>query len=131
MKPATTEINEMLRSGVLTKNDEATPWCSQAFPVQKPGSDPIKCRWVSDFRNLNKALRRPIWRSESSSQLLRRISPKAKYFACCDATSGFQQIRVDKESQDLLNIVTHMGNFKFTVLGLGSYAKIKKNCKQN
>ena len=44
MKPATKEINEMLRSGVLTKNDEATPWGSQAFPVQKPGSDPIKCR---------------------------------------------------------------------------------------
>ena len=56
MKPATTEINEMLRSGVLTKNDDSTPWCSQAFPVQKPGSDPIKCRWVSDFCNLNKAL---------------------------------------------------------------------------
>ena len=44
MKPAIKELNEMIRSGVLTKNDELRPWCSQAFPVQKPGSEPIKCR---------------------------------------------------------------------------------------
>ena len=117
MKPAMKELNEMLRSGAITKNDEATPWCSQAFPVQKPGSDPIKCRWVSDFCNPNKALKRPIWGSESSSQLLRRISPQARYFACFDAISGYHQIRVDTASQDLLNITTQMGNFKFTVLG--------------
>ena len=82
-------------------------------------SDPIKCRWVSDFRNLNKAIKRPIWGSESSSQLLRRISPQARYFACFDAISGYHQIRVDTASQDLLNITTQMGNFKFTVLGQG------------
>ena len=57
--------------------------------------------------------------SESWSQLLRRILPQAKYSACFDATSGFHQIRVDKASQDLLNIVTQMENFKFTVLGQG------------
>ena len=79
----------------------------------------IKCRWVSDFCNLNKALKRPIWGSESSSQLLRRISPQARYFACFNAISGYHQIRVDTASQDLLNITTQMGNFKFTVLGQG------------
>ena len=89
------------------------------LPSAKPGSDPIKCRWVSDFRNLNKALKRPIWGSESSSQLLRRISPQAKYFACFDAISGYHQIRVDTASQKLLNIVTQLGNYRFTVLGQG------------
>ena len=105
----------MLRSGVLTQNEEATEWCSQSFPVQKLGSDPIKCRWVTDFRNLNKALKRPVWGSESSSQLLRRISPKARYFACFDAISGYHQISVDNASQKLLNIVTQLGNYRFTV----------------
>ena len=39
-EPATKECKEMLRSGVLTQNKEATEWCSQSFPVQKLGSDP-------------------------------------------------------------------------------------------
>ena len=66
-KPATKEFNAMLKSGVLTENKEATEWCSQSFPVQKPHSDPISCRWVMDFRNLNRALKRPVWGGESSS----------------------------------------------------------------
>ena len=43
-EPARKEFKEMLRSGVLTENTEATEWCSQSFPVQKPNSDPVKCR---------------------------------------------------------------------------------------
>ena len=43
-KPATKEFNEMLRSGVLTENKEASEWCSQSFPAQKPNSNPISCR---------------------------------------------------------------------------------------
>ena len=109
----------MLRSGVLTENKEGTEWCSQSFPVQKPGSDLVKCRWVTDFRNLNKALKRPVWGSESSSQLFRHIDPKARYFACFNAISGYHQICVDAESSKLLNVVTQLGNYRFTVLGQG------------
>ena len=61
-EPATKEFREMLRSGVLTENKEATERCSQSFPAQKPNSYPVKCRWVTDFRNLNKALKRVLHR---------------------------------------------------------------------
>ena len=114
---ATTEFNEMLRSGVITATEEATDWCSQAFPVPKPNSEPLKFRWVTDFRNLNMALKRPVWGGESSYQLLRHVDPKAKFFACFDAISGYHQMRVDEESSRLLNIVTQMGNYFYTVLG--------------
>merc|ERR1712030_249882 len=46
-EPTTKEFREMLRSGVLTQNEEATEWCSQSFPVQKPGSDRVRCRWFT------------------------------------------------------------------------------------
>ena len=59
-QPATIEFNKMLKSGVLTENTAATEWCSQSFPVQKPNSDPISCRWLTDFRCLNPALKRPV-----------------------------------------------------------------------
>ena len=61
LEPARKEFKEMLRSGVLTETTEATEWCSQSFPVQKLNSDPVKCRWVTDFRNLKMALKRPVW----------------------------------------------------------------------
>ena len=32
-EPATKEFKEMLRSRVLTQNEEATEWCSHSFPV--------------------------------------------------------------------------------------------------
>ena len=50
---------------------------------------------------------------------MRHVDPKSKFFACFDAISGYHQIRVDEESSKLLNIITQMGNYRFTVLGQG------------
>ena len=60
-KAADAEFIEMLNSGILSKVDHATSWCSTSFPVAKPGSDPLKVRWVRDFRISNRALRKPTW----------------------------------------------------------------------
>merc|ERR1711888_340614 len=89
------------------------------LPQKKTNSDPIKVRWVTDFRDLNRALDRPVWGGESSSQILRRLDSKAKFFAVFDAISGFHQIAVDEESSKLLNITTYMGNYCLKVLGQG------------
>ena len=76
-------------------------------------------RIVADFKKLNQAIERPVWPTESSSQLLRHISPSAKYFISLDLTSGYHQVRVDQESQNLLCITTPMGRYRYTVLGQG------------
>ena len=56
---AKAEFNEMLKAGILVESDgEANKWSSQAFPRRKPNTYPVKCRWVTDFRDLNKALDR-------------------------------------------------------------------------
>ena len=114
------EFNEMIRAGIIVEAEpEATGWASLAFPRRKPNSSPIKCRWVTDFRDLNKALDRPVWGGESSGQLLRHLDPSAKFFAVFDAVSGFHQIAVDPESSKLLNITTQLGNYCYKVLGQG------------
>ena len=117
--PAQEEFEQMIEAGILIPNDEPSNWRSQAFPRMKPGSDPPKCRWVTDFRKLNSHLKRPIWGAESSSQILRRVDPEARYFACFDATSGFHQIRVCDESSKLMTVVTQYGTYRYTVLGQG------------
>ena len=59
-EPARKEILDMLEAGVIEAAEpEATGWSRMAFPRKKPGSDPIKVRWVTDFRDLNRALDRP------------------------------------------------------------------------
>ena len=117
---AQAEFTEMRKAGIIVESDgEASEWSSQAFPRRKPNSWPIKCRWVTDFGDLNKALNRPIWGGESSGQLLRHIDPSACFFAVFDAISGFHQVAVNTESSKLFNITTQMGNFRYTVLGQG------------
>ena len=114
---AQAEFNEMIKAGIIVESDgEANDWSSQAFPRRKPNTHPVKCRWVTDFRDLNKALDRPIWGVEvvvSSSDI------KIRLLAVFDAISGFHQVTVDTESSKLLNITTQMGNYRYTVLGQG------------
>ena len=43
----------------------------------------------------------------------------ARFFATMDLTSGYHQIPIDKESQDLLVISTPVGRFKYLVLAQG------------
>ena len=114
------EFNEMIKAGIIVEADgEANEWASLAFPRRKPNTFPVKCRWVTDFRDLNKALDRPVWGGESSGQLLRHLDPSAKFFAVFDAVSGFHQIAVDSESSKLLNITTQFGNYCYKVLEQG------------
>ena len=74
---------------------------------------------MADFRQLNRALKRPHWPTESSGQLLRHIDPKAKFFCTIDATSGYHQVPVCKESQKFLTIITQQGRFQYTVTPQG------------
>ena len=101
-KAAELEIKKLIEAEVLTPVSYPTDWMSKAFFV--PKADPNEVRFVSDFRQLNKALRRPRWPPESSGQLLRHIDPKARYFCTIDATQGYHQVPVSKEFLKYLTI---------------------------
>ena len=74
------------------------------FPVLKGSGDGV--RIVADFKKLNEAIERPTWPTESASQLLLHINPEARCFVSLDLTSGYHQVQIDSESQDLLCITT-------------------------
>ena len=116
-KPWEEEIKNALEGKILVPVSTPTDWSSKAFAV--PKQDSTKVRIVADFRQLNRALKRPHWPTESSGQLLRHISPKARYFVTIDATSGYHQIPVSKESQKYLTIITQQGKFAYTVTPQG------------
>ena len=106
----------MLRSGILGETTEVLEWCSQSFPIRKANSNPIKCRWVTDFRNLNMSLKRTSWGGESSSQLLRRINPKSKVCMCSNAILGYHGSELMRRASDFL-ISSH--RYRYTILGQG------------
>ena len=83
---------------------EPSQWASKAFPVIKGNGKDV--RKVSDFKQLNKAIERPHWPTESSDQLLRNIESDSRFFVTLDLTSGYHQVEVDKESRNLLCIST-------------------------
>ena len=110
------EVKNCLDAGILEKcGTEPSKWSSKVFPMLKGSGDGVHI--VADFKKLNKTNERPTSPTKSSSQLLRHISPNSKYFVLLDLTSGYHQVRVDKESQDLLCITTSVGRYRYTVLG--------------
>ena len=88
------EIKRSLDAGHIAPYGlEPSNWASKAFPV--PKGDGSAVRIVEDFKRLNHHIQRPVWPTESSNQLLRRIDAKARFFATMDLTSGYHQMPID------------------------------------
>ena len=115
------EIKQSLDAGHIAPcGTEPSEWSSKAFPVLK--GDGTSVRIVADCKSLTRNIQRPVWPTESSNQLLRHIDAGSRFFATMDLTSGYHQIPIDKESQDLLVIYPPMGRFKYLVLAQGVYS---------
>ena len=119
-KAAGDELSKMLKAGFIEPVTHATDWCSRAFFVAKPNSDPIKARLVTDFRNVNRILRRPGYPMEGSALLLKRLEPEDTMFATIDLSSGYHQVPLAEESRDLFSIILPQGKYRFTVLPQGT-----------
>ena len=96
---------------------EPSQWASKAFPVVKGNGKEV--RIVSDFKQLNKVIERPHWPTESSDQLLRNIESDSIYFVTLVLTSGYHQVKVEKESRNLLCVSTPSGRYRYTTLAQG------------
>jgi hypothetical protein len=64
---------------------------------------------VSDFREVNRILKRPGYPMEGSSLILKRLNPNEAFFATLDLSSGYHQIELAEESRDLFAIILPMG----------------------
>ena len=56
-------LEELLAAKVITmlSQEEHTKWISPAFFVEKPGTSPLKVRLITDYRQLNKAIKRQVY----------------------------------------------------------------------
>ena len=114
-KAADKELKALLDAGVLEKYHHWTPWLSKGlFVVKKPDSErgEVICRLVADFFQVHQVLETPNYPNKGSRTLLKQIDSKAKVFATLNFSSGYYQVPIKKEDQDLCAILLPQGQFR-------------------
>ena len=93
-----------------------TDWCAPIVVVPKEKKDPI--RLCEDLTKLNESVWRENYPLPSTDQLLAQLAG-ATVFTKLDCNSGFHQVPLDEDSQELTTFITSFGRFCFKRLPFG------------
>lgn len=115
----------MKDSEIIEPADEPSEWVSPAIGVPKPDGS---VRVVVDYSALNKYVRRPVHPFPSPKQLASSIPSSARWFVALDATKGYWQVELDKESRHLTTFLTQFGRFRFRRAPMGLNASGDEYC---
>ena len=80
------------------------PWCC------------IKLRLVTDYRELNKVLKRPEWTFMLAEAVRRQIDPITQVFCTLDLCQGYQQVLIAEEYKDMTTFSLLWRIFRYEVL---------------
>ena len=67
-------IQKNLKEGVIAPVDIPTDFCAHATFV--PKADGVSLRLVTDFRGLNKIIKRPVWPFSPTESFIARMDPQ-------------------------------------------------------
>ena len=90
LKKAYDLIQKNIAEGIITPVDRPTEFCARATFV--PKADGVSLRLVTDFRGLNKIIKRPVWPFSSTKNIIARVDPRKQWIASIDMLSGYHQI---------------------------------------
>ena len=109
------ELNHLNDETILEEVWEPTEWASPTFIVPKKDG---RVRWLTDFRELNKALKRKVHNLPLITDILRR---KAGYKYCTklDLSMMYYCFELDEESKKLCTIVSPFGYHRYNRLAMG------------
>jgi hypothetical protein len=89
--------------------------CSYTFIIPKKDG---RVRWITDFRELNKFLKRRVYPLPFIQDVLHRRSGY-KYFTKIDLTMFYFNLELDEASKELCTIVTPYGKFQYCRMAMG------------
>ena len=76
-------------------------------------------RICMDYLRLNKHVSRPTHPLLSPKGAMTMVPPNARFFSTLDADTGYHQVPLDEESQNLTVFMTPWGQYKYTRAPMG------------
>lgn len=110
-----TELERMVRCGVIEEVTEPTEWCAPIVPVPKRSGDVRIC---VDLKKLNMAVKRERFVLPTIDDILPRLA-ESRVFSLLDAASGFWQVPLERETAKLTTFITPLGRYFFKRLPFG------------
>ena len=101
--------------GVIARVEEPTEWCAGMVPIVKPSG---KIRICVDLTHLNESVIRERHIFPAVDETLAKLEG-ARVFTKLDATSGFWQVPLHKDSMLLTTFITPEGRYYFKGLPFG------------
>ena len=108
-------LKRMEEMGVISPIEEATEWCSGMVVVPKPNG---KIRICVDLTRLNENVCRERHILPAVDETLAKLAG-ARIFSKLDATAGFWQVPLHKDSAPLTTFITPIGRYCFNRLPFG------------
>ncbi|CAC5382870.1 unnamed protein product [Mytilus coruscus] len=105
-----TELDRMLKLGVIIRQKEPTAWVSSMVTVVKSNGDVRIC---IDPKDLNNAISREHYPMKTVEEVVVANIPNAKVFSKIDAKSGFWHLKLDEDSSKLTCFNTPFGRYRF------------------
>ena len=108
------ELDRLVRIGVLEPVGRSN-WMAGTFIIPKKDG---KVRWITDFRGLNKALRRKVYPLPRIKDILQR-RPGFRFLTKLDISMQYYTFVLDESSRDLCTIITPFGLYRYRRLPMG------------
>ena len=108
------ELDRLVSIGVLEPCGRSE-WCASTFIVGKPSGG---CRWVTDFRGLNKYLKRRSYPIPRIQDILQSI-PGYNWLSKLDVSIQFYTFELDDDSKELTTFATPFSLFQYTRCPMG------------
>ena len=110
-----TELDRLVKEGIITEVHEHTEWINSIVPVMKEDGS---LRLCLDPKDLNKAIERNKWYARTLDDILPELT-QSKYFTVKDATSGFWHVPLDFRSSLLTTFNTLLGKYRWLRMPFG------------
>ena len=114
------ELDRLVRIRVLEEGSRSE-WIAGTFIMPKkllPSEETPRVRWISDFRGLNKALKRKSYPIPRIGDILARRTGY-QFLSKLDISMQYYTFELDKESKELCTIATPFGLYRYARLPMG------------
>ena len=120
-----TEIDEMLKLGIISKVSYPSKFCSPIVTVKKPDGS---LRICVNFKRVNNLLVPDPEPTNLADDIFNQIGG-SRFYSKFDMARGYWQIPIEEESKDVTTFTCHRGLFRFNVLPFGIQSGSQVFCR--